>query len=51
MGSTTVRAPLQDIKLMPKHQNLDLQLPWRPEAVTQHAQEQKADCDHSAIMF
>jgi hypothetical protein len=36
---------------MPEHQNLDLQLPRRPEAVAQHAHEQEADCHHSAIMF
>ena len=46
-----VRALLQDIELVPEHQDFDLQLSWRFEAVAQHADEQEADRNHSAIMF
>jgi hypothetical protein len=36
---------------MPQHQDLGFQLLSRLEAVAQHADEQEADCDHTAIMF
>jgi hypothetical protein len=42
---------LQDIELMPQHQDLGFQLLSRLEAVTQHADKQDADCNHAAIMF
>jgi hypothetical protein len=45
------RALLQDIELMPQHQDLDLQLLSRLEAVEQHTDEQEPDCKHAAIMF
>ena len=45
------RALLQDIELMPEHQDLGFQLLSRFEAVAQHADEKKTDCNHSAIMF
>ena len=41
----------QDIELMPQYHDLGVQLPSRLEAVAQHADEQEADCNHSAIMF
>src|SRR5262245_16684560 len=47
MRSTTVPTLLQDIELVPENQDFDLQLPWRFEAVAQHADEQEADCNHS----
>jgi hypothetical protein len=36
---------------MSQHQDLGCQLLSRLEAVAQHADEQEADCDHTAIMF
>ena len=45
------RTLLQDIELIPQHQDLGFQLLSRLEAVAQHADEQEADCDHAAIMF
>ena len=48
---STWRAPLQDIELMPQHQDLGFQLLSRLEAIAQHADEQEADCNHSAMMF
>src|SRR5262245_52640508 len=51
MRSMAVRTLLQDIQLVPEHQDFDLQLPWRFETVAQHADEQEADRNHSAIMF
>jgi len=51
MRSTSVRAPLQDIELVPEHQDFDLQLRWRFEVVAQHEDKQEADCNHSAIVF
>jgi hypothetical protein len=43
---------LQDIELLPQHQDLGFQLLSRlEEAVAQHADEQEADCNHVAIMF
>jgi hypothetical protein len=47
----TRRALLQDIELMPQHQDFGLQPLSRLEAVAQQADEQEADCNHSAIMF
>jgi hypothetical protein len=44
------RALLQDIELMPQHQDLGLQLLSRLEAVEQHADKQEPDCNHAAIM-
>jgi hypothetical protein len=45
------RAPLQNIELMPQYQDFGFQPPSRLEAVTQHANEKKADCNHLSIMF
>jgi hypothetical protein len=45
------RALLEDIELMSQHQDLGFQLLSRLEAVTQHADEQEAKCNHAAIMF
>jgi hypothetical protein len=43
--------PLQNIELMTQYDDLRLQLLSRLEAVAQHADEEKADCNHSTIMF
>ena len=48
---STWRAPPKNVELMLQHQDLGFQLLSRPEAVAQHADEQEADCDHTAIMF
>ena len=48
---STWRSLLQDIELMPQHQDLGLQLLSRLDAVAQHADEQEADRDHEATMF
>jgi hypothetical protein len=45
------RALLQDIELMPQHQDFGFQLLSRREEVAQHADEQEAHCKHAAIMF
>ena len=45
------RLPLQNIELMTQYDELRFQLLSRPEAVPQHADEQEADCNHSAMMF
>jgi hypothetical protein len=45
------RALLQDVDLMPQHQDLGRQLLSRLEVVAQHADEQEADYNHAAIMF
>jgi hypothetical protein len=42
---------LQDVKLMPQHQDLSLQLLSGLEMVGQHTDEQEADYNHAAIMF
>jgi hypothetical protein len=42
---------LQDIELMPQHQDPGFQLLSRLEAVAQYADEQEADYNHAAIMF
>ena len=44
-------ALLQNIELMPQYQYFGFQPLSRLEAVAQHADEQEADCNHSAIMF
>jgi hypothetical protein len=44
-------ALLQNIELMAQYQDFGFQPPSRLEAVTQHADEEEADCNHSAIMF
>jgi hypothetical protein len=53
---STWHALLQNIELMPQHQDFGFQALSRLETVTQqtvtqHADEQEADCNHSAIMF
>ena len=45
------RLPLQNIELMTQYDELRFQLLSRPEAVTQHTDEYKADYNHLAIMF
>jgi hypothetical protein len=37
--------------LMTQYDELRFQLPSRPEAVTQHAEDQEPDCNQLAIMF
>ena len=44
------RLPLQNIELMTQYDELRFQLLSRPEAVTQHTDEQEGDCNHLAIM-
>jgi hypothetical protein len=44
-------ALLQDIELMPQHQDFSFQPPSRLEAVAQHPEEQQTHCDHSTIML
>jgi len=48
---STWRTRPKNVQLMPQHQDLDLQLLSRLEAVAQHADEQQANCNHAAIMF
>ena len=45
------RLPPQNIELMTQYDELRFQLLSRPEAVTQHTDEQEADYNHLAIMF
>jgi hypothetical protein len=45
------RTLLQDVELMPQHQDLGRQLLSRLEVVAQHADEQETDCNRSVIMF
>jgi hypothetical protein len=45
------RALLQDIELMPQDQDFGFETPSRLEAVAQHADENEANYNHSAIMF
>ena len=45
------RPLLQDIQLMPQHQDFGVQPPLRLEAVTQRADEKQGNCNHTAIMF
>jgi hypothetical protein len=40
------RALLQDIELMPQHQDFGFQLLSRLEAVAQRADEEEGNCDH-----
>jgi hypothetical protein len=47
----TWRAPLQDVELMPQHQDLGLKPPSRFEEVAQSMHEKEDDCDHPAIVF
>ncbi len=42
---------LQDVELMPQHQDFGFKPPSRFEEVAQHADEKEGSCDHSAIMF
>ena len=44
------RLPLQNIELMTQYDELRFQLLSRSEAVTQHTDEQEADCNYLAIM-
>jgi hypothetical protein len=48
--STAWRTP-KHVELMSQYQDFGPQPPSRLEAVAQHADEQEADCNHSAIMF
>ena len=41
----------QHIELMPQYQDFGFRTPSRLKAVTQHADEQEADCHHAAIVF
>src|SRR5215813_696621 len=51
MQSTARHALLQDVELMPQYQDFGFQPRPRLEEVAQHADEQEADRNHSAIMF
>jgi hypothetical protein len=42
---------LPNVELMSQYQDFGLQPPSRLEAVAQYADEQEADCNHTAIMF
>ena len=42
---------LQDIELMPQHQDFGLKPLPRLEAVAQHAHEKEGNSEHPAIMF
>jgi hypothetical protein len=44
-------ALLQNIELMLQYQDFGFQALSRLEAVTQHADEKEANCNHAAIMF
>jgi hypothetical protein len=45
------RALLQDVELMPQHQDFGFK-PWsRLETVAQHADEKEGNSEHPAIMF
>ena len=45
------RALLQDIELMPQHQDFGFQPPPRFEAVAKGADEKKGNCSHVTVMF
>jgi hypothetical protein len=45
------RALLQDVELMPQHQDLGFKPPSRFETVAQHADEKEGNSEHPAIMF
>jgi len=47
----TRRALLQDVELMPQHQDFGFKPPSGLEAVAQHADEKEGNCEHPAIMF
>jgi len=51
MQSTAWRTLPKNVELMSQYQDFGLQPPSRLEAVAQHADEQEADCNHTAIMF
>jgi len=51
MPSTAWRALLQYVELMSQNQDFGFQSASRLEAVAQHSNKQKADCNHSASMF
>src|SRR5262245_27443172 len=51
MQSPVWRSLLQDVELMPQYQDFGFQPRPRLEEVAQHADEQEADRNHSAIMF
>jgi len=42
---------MKSTTLVPQDQDFGFQLLLRLEVIAQHADEQKADCNHSAIMF
>ena len=46
-----VARALQDIELMPEHQDFGFKPPLRFEAVAQSMHEKEDNCDHPAIMF
>ena len=48
---STWHALLQDIELMPQHQDFGSQPPSRLETIAQHADEEEAGCNHATIMF
>jgi hypothetical protein len=50
METRSWRALLQDAELVAQDQDFGFQPPSRLEAIAQHANEQEADCNHSAIM-
>src|SRR5215475_5774254 len=51
MQSPVRRSLLQDVELMPQYQDFGFQPRPRLEEFAQHADEQEADRNHSAIMF
>ena len=46
----TWRALLQDVELMPQHQDFGFKPSSRLEAVAKHADEKEGNCEHSTIM-
>jgi hypothetical protein len=42
---------LQDVELMPQHQDFGFKPSSRLEAVAQNADEKEGNCEHPAIMF
>jgi hypothetical protein len=42
---------MQDVELMPQHQDFGLKPPSRHEAVAQHADEQAGNREHPSSMF
>jgi hypothetical protein len=45
------RALLQDVELMPQHQDFGFKQSSRLETVAQHADEKEGNSEHPAIMF